>query len=340
MKTNNPQQNSSIGQAIEKIYRYKDFMAKTVGTVLVLAAIFIFSLPRTYKAEIILAPESSSGIAGGIANLAASFGVDLGGNSSSDAIIPEMYPDLLATNDFAASLLPSRIQTTDGKYDCTYQEFIELYGPEPWWTSIGKAVKGLFVSDADSLAVVDFRHLTRTQEEMLQGIAKSIECEVNRITSVVTISFEENDAEVAAIVLDSIRVRLQEFVTEYRIKKCLQDLEYYQRVTAEAKEDYYKARHAYSAVADANVAVRTEAARLRVDDLRTEMDLRQQNYTMMNTQLMAAVAKLQEKMPVFTVLQASAVPTRPSGPKRMIFMALMLILSVSGAAFYVIKRKP
>jgi LPS O-antigen subunit length determinant protein (WzzB/FepE family) len=44
-------------------------------------------------------------------------------------------------------------------------------------------------------------------------------------------------------------------------------------------------------------------------------------------QLQASKAKLQERMPAFTILQGASVPVKPSGPKRMVFVAAMLFLA-------------
>lgn len=56
------------------------------------------------------------------------------------------------------------------------------------------------------------------------------------------------------------------------------------------------------------------------------MQLKYNNYTAMQTQLQAARAKLRENTPAFTLLKGAAVPTKATGPKRMIFVIGMLLL--------------
>ena len=52
----------------------------------------------------------------------------------------------------------------------------------------------------------------------------------------------------------------------------------------------------------------------------------------------AAKAKVQERTPVFTVVQGAAVPIKASNPKRMLFVLGMLILAFFGTSFYLVRK--
>ena len=69
------------------------------------------------------------------------------------------------------------------------------------------------------------------------------------------------------------------------------------------------------------------------------MQLKYNNYTAMVTQYQAAKAKVQERTPAFTMIKGSSVPIKPSGPKRMIFVLIMLILSFFGTAGYILLKE-
>jgi LPS O-antigen subunit length determinant protein (WzzB/FepE family) len=53
----------------------------------------------------------------------------------------------------------------------------------------------------------------------------------------------------------------------------------------------------------------------------------------------AAKAKVQERTPVFTIIQGAAVPVKPAGPKRMIFVAFVLLLTFAGTSLYILRRQ-
>lgn len=90
--------------------------AVAFGVAAVVSVIIALSLPRYYESEIMLAPEysSSSSSMGSLGGLASMAGINLGSSSGDDAIYPMLYPDLMASTDFAVTLFPVAVQTADG----------------------------------------------------------------------------------------------------------------------------------------------------------------------------------------------------------------------------------
>ena len=80
-----------------------------------------------------------------------------------------------------------------------------------------------------------------------------------------------------------------------------------------------------------------KSVELMLEDYENDMQLKFNAYTAINTQLQAAKAKVQENTPAFTVLKGASVPIRPAGPKRMIFVALMLFLASIAISLYIIR---
>jgi LPS O-antigen subunit length determinant protein (WzzB/FepE family) len=74
--------------------------------------------------------------------------------------------------------------------------------------------------------------------------------------------------------------------------------------------------------------------------LEGELALKQNSLTAMETQLQATKVKLQEKTPAFTTLKSATVPIKPTGPKRMLFVLGMLILTSVATAGYILKKNP
>ena len=70
-----------FGAVWAAILKHKKLYYKTIGIAFVIAIIIGFSLPKTYNCKILLAPETGGGSSslGGLASLASTFGVSLGG---------------------------------------------------------------------------------------------------------------------------------------------------------------------------------------------------------------------------------------------------------------------
>ena len=137
---------------------------------------------------------------------------------------------------------------------------------------------------------------------------------------------------------DSIVSRLQDFITNYRTNKARNDYEYYKKLVADAKSDYETVRRKYGATSDANMEVTMKSMELLLTDLENDMQLKFNTYTTMCTQLEAAKAKVQDRTPAFTIIEGAAVPVKPAGPKRMIFVIGMMFLTFIGTSFYITKK--
>ena len=94
----------------------KKLFFKVWGITFILSCIWILPQPRYYTTEVSVAPESAEAKdMGNLASLASNFGVNIG-NGSSDAIYPQLYPDLFESTKFLVGLLDIKVRTTDGKF--------------------------------------------------------------------------------------------------------------------------------------------------------------------------------------------------------------------------------
>ena len=184
----------------------------------------------------------------------------------------------------------------------------------------------------DSTKVNPFR-LTRGQYRIAHAIGKNISCTVDKKTSVISIEVTDQDPVVSATMADSVRQRLQSFITEYRTQKARNDLAYMEKLFIEAKEQYVKARQQYAAYADANQEVVLQAYKSKEEDLENDMQLKYNAYTQVYEQLQLSKAKVQENTPAFTVVQSASVPIKHSNRSKLMTMILFMFL---GAAIRVL----
>ena len=328
----------------QRICDRKKLFFKIVPAVMVLSCLYILCFPRTYTCEIKLAPESDLASVGNLNSIAAQFGLDVGNAPSTDAISPTLYPDLIESTDFVTDLFSIRVKSIDGKIDTDYYTYLKKHQKYPWWTPIYYSIKNWFVSLFDSSAnqntesaeVNPFR-LTKNQYKIVKIIKKLIKCSVDKKTDVISFSVVDQDPLICASMADSVSKRLQDFITDYRTSKARNDVEYYKRILSQAKSEYVKARQIYGEYADSHAEVNLQSLQSKIDDLENEMQLKYNAYSTIQAQLQAAQAKVQEKTPAFTTLQSATVPIRPTGPKRMIFVAVFTFLAFVGTSLYVLR---
>lgn len=298
-------------------------------------AIISFSIPKSYTTKIMLAPETSTNslLGGNLSTLSSLVGMNMSGNSS-DAIFPEIYPDVVGSVNFLVGLSKMHVQTADGKVSTTLYDYMENRQKVPWW-----ALSKYFRKEKKTGKGINPFKLNKDQTGIIKSINKSITCSVNKNNGVITIKATAQDALISAVLADSVSSRLQTFITDYRTNKARNDLAYIQKMYTEAKKHYEQARQRYGVFADTNQEITMASVKTKENDLENEMQLQYNIYSQMTTQLQIAKAKVIEKTPVYAVLQPASVPYRQSSPKRMLITLAFVLLGCMGYTMYIMLRQ-
>ena len=326
---------------VKKTWENRRLFYKVLPIVFIISCIYIFSIPRYYNSETKLVPEIGNSMGGGaLGDLASSFGIDLGQMETSDAISPLLYPDLLEDNGFATSMFNIKVESQDGEIKTNYHDYLKSYQKNAWWEYPVSWIKNLFKSKEDGNRKGEFDpyYLSKKEDKVAEKVRKNIQISIDKKSGIITINAKAQDPLICKTLADSIKDRLQEFITEYRTNKARIDFEYYQQLAKDAKQEYEKARQIYGSLSDANSKIALRSVELKMQDMENDMQLKFNAYTTINTHLQAAKAKVQEKTPAFTVLKGAAVPVKPAGPKRMLFVAAMLFLAFTCTVLYLLKK--
>ena len=174
---------------------------------------------------------------------------------------------------------------------------------------------------------------------MIMGlINQNVVCILDKETFLITIQVTEQDPYVATLLADSVKTRLQDFITEYKTNKARHDLEFVETLYKQAKKDYEHARRLYVEYMDANQEVSLLTFKQKQTDLENEMQLQYNNFLAISAQLLTAKAKVQEVTPAFTTLQSATVPLGPVGPRRGQIILLYVFLAALFVTIYVLYK--
>lgn len=331
-----------------KIRGSRNLYFKVLLVVVILASIWIFPQPRFYKSSVSLAPETNdASAAGAMSSLASSFGFNLGGMASSDAFYPLLYPDIVESPDFVVGLFGVNVKTMDSKINTDYFNYLQNHQKVCIWDwpliYARRTAKKLFKKSPSSSIPGDSAGpnpfcLSEQEDAIYQTICGTVQCSVDKKTEVVTLTVIAQDRLVCATMADSVRVHLQQYITNYRTSKSRADVSYYEKLVQESLQDYEKASAEYAAYADSHK--NSILARVSEEESKLENDVaaKYSTYSAFQTQLQAARAKVQESTPAFTVLKRATVPIKPAGPKRMLFILGMAVLSFLGTSIYVLRE--
>lgn len=309
----------------------------------IVSSVLILSIPRYWKSKVTLSPETSTGSLGGIGSLASSFGLDVGSNGAEDAIHPNLYPEVVKSKAFLVGLFNVQIQTSDNSYSGDYYTYLSKHRKQPWWKYIKVGIVRMTYlvrkpnaggRPGSSADAIDPFWLNRKQSGIVTLMQENIVCSVDKKTDVITIVVKDQDKLVAALIADSVRMHLQEHITIYRTQKAQQDVEYYNKMLEESYAEYKEAAEHHIQYIDSHSGMHLERYRAEAELLERERDTKFAAYESFKKQGMAASAKLQERTPVFAVLSSASVSEIPAGPKRLLFVAAMLILVSFGMGLW------
>lgn len=300
---------------------------------------FSLNKPKLWTAEVVVAPEISSGLgmSEGLSDIASMVGVNIGGGASMDAIYPDIYPDIFASTDFVLKLMDVPVVMLEDTVVKTYREHLEDDQKIALWSwPFIWAKQALANKDEMNSKEINPFHLTKKQYQLCEQVKGNIGCMIDKKTSVITIAVTDEDPQVAAILADTLQSRLQQYITQYRTNKSRIDVDYYKSLMIQSKQDYDKARQRYSSYADANMNVVLESIRAKINDLENDMQLKYNTYTTINTQYQAALARLQERTPAFTIIQSATIPKKASSFPRFIQVFLFGVLGIIFDAVWIL----
>jgi len=344
------EEESSIDFAriFDALLRHKKLYYKVLPITFVVGCIIMLGVPNYYNCTVKLAPElTGSKSTNSLSSLASQFGLQLGSSQmgGSEALFPTLYPELMNSVDFRTSLFLIPVHKSDDTEVMTYYDYLSNEQKSPWWSAaIGGTMKfigSLFKGDEEEEGndSINPFMLTKKQTAIVKALANKIVCDVDKKTLVITIDVTDQDPLICATIADSVKQRLQAFITEYRTSKARVDLEYNQTLFKEAKARYDKSRQLYATFVDANQDIILQSVRQKQVELENEMQLQYNAYTQVASHLLNAEAKLQEETPAFTTLQSATVPVIKAGPGRARTVLVYVFLAFLATSVWILYKE-
>ena len=290
------------------------------------------STPRKYTTKAVVAPElaTRSTLGSGLNSLASLAGVNMNSLALTDAMHPDLYPEVIRSTNMYISLfdMPVTVETKDSTVHTDLYDYMLKYVKHPWWGTVfglpRMAVEGakkVFKKEGEieeeGHAHVDSVRLTKQQERVVRALSKCIKASVEKKTYVLSIQVTMQDPVIAANLANRIIDNLKDFVVSYRTEKSRENVDYYQKVYDRVRDEYIAAQKAYAYYSDAHQGMMTRSSKIYEQQLQNEAQLRYQMYNQTAQNLLTAEAKVQQEAPVLVIVQPGMAPNigKPSWAK-------------------------
>lgn len=298
----------------------------------------IFS-PKEYTAQSVVLPQSNSaagiGSLGGLATIA---GVSIGNNNGD--ILPKLYPNIAQSIPFQKEMLKTPINITGIDEPISYQDYYQKYPKTNLLSTIKKYTIGLpgliigsFKSEEKSktISVKDSSNIysiTKDEKKLFDLLKSQLNIDYSEKEGYVTLSFSMDEPLAAAQMLKNAENYLQNAVTEFKIQKAKQQLDFIQKRYNEAEKDFKEKQIRLASFQDSNRGLISSLPQTRLSQLQTDFNLAFNIYSELAKQLESQKIKVKEDTPVFTVIEPVSVPLDRTKPKRGIIIAVWSFLGI------------
>lgn len=342
LKNQDEEYEVDLMELVSRLWSNKGKMLKwaIVGGLVGLAV--AFSIPREYQTSAKLSPEltDSKKGPGGLGALASMAGLSSGAGNT-EAVYPQLYPDIVKSVPFLTGLFNVKVQTSDGD-SLTVEQYLKNDLRRPWWSSITE-LPGRIMASFSAKEDIPADHqlnnfcLTRSEARMVETLRTRVTATVEDF---VNIDVTMQDPMVSAILCDTVVARLQQYVTDYRTNKARQDLRFAEKINAEAQQEYYTAQKKLADYIDRNQGLATHSARITRDRLENEAQLAFTLYNQTAHRVQTCKTVVQENTPVYVVVEPPTVPIKPSNIGKLVMLLIFAFLGFVVCAIWILFIKP
>lgn len=340
-----PEMTIDIGK-IFKVINENRWTILIVTIVSVALGIFIaINIPNEYSSQVQILPElESKDAAGGLSkikSLAGLAGVDLGGLSSTEAVRPDLYPNILQSTPFLMEVMRMKVFASKYKRSMKMSDFLEENAKKELLTRLfgepDDEEKDMPVVDPKNIPFETIR-LDYKQNLIIKDLQKRIGATLDKKTGVISIAVKMQDPVIAATIVRYAQDYLTNYVVKYRTEKTLKDISFLEARLNEAKSRYDNALYSYSSYQDRNKGLFLNIAKDEGKKMQYEVDLSYNLYSELSKQLEEAKIKVHRETPIFKLLEPAQIPLKKSEPKRSIMVIGFAFLGLIMSIFYVLVR--
>lgn len=338
MRNNKPDKNPQIMEDdidivsfALKMWEKRSFIIKATCCFFILGLLVALIMPRKYTATRVFITESNSsaGKSGNLSSLASLAGINLGDELQDGPMSPLVYPHILSNVEFQKELMKTPVNFNgisepislyDYYSDPQYDKHRVLTAIKKYTVSLPSTIMKKIHGDEDisnDSLITGSRILlmTRKEAEVSKKLRKCISFTVDKKDGYITIATTMPEPLAAAQLNEALFILLRKYVSEFKVNKAQNCLDYIQMEHDQAKKEYEDIQVQYAKFRDGNRGMMTAMAEVEADRLASEVDLAQQLYTSLANNLLAAKVKVNEENVVFTDISPVFVPDKPANSK-------------------------
>ena len=334
-------------ELLKKVYLEKKFILK----VSVLAGLFgiVYALfqPNEFTSTTTFIPQLSSGVKTGgssLSGLASLAGINLGDMESSSEFPPSLYPQVVNGIPFKIDLLSSTINLNGGEIlvkDYLSNQGLNILGTIKKYTiGLPSLLLGSFNAQDVVLSKSEIYTVTEEDQELFNTVSKALSLSINEKEGFITISFTDNDKNIAAQITQIAQTLLQKKIIEFKNQSSKEMLDFATKQYDEKKNSYEKLQDKRAIFVDKNINISSSLFQNKLSRIESEVNISASIVQQLASQVEQAKLQVNKDTPVFTTIQPVTIPFERSAPKRFQIVIVFGFLGIVVSVCYVLVKEP
>jgi hypothetical protein len=315
-------------------FLYQKAIIKSILIFGVLGYAISYFISEKFKVDASIMPELQTRSALALSRfgaLAELTGINLDTDGAiTEAVRPDLYPNILNSNQFRVEALNQPVVSLAGKKYPTLVAFLT----DPSLSLSGKLLGGKSVA-AFPILTTD-KQPTLLEEDILLSLQNQIIADFDKQSGLIRVRVELTDPLIAAQIARFAVKYLEKYVSTYRTGKLNQNLVFLTRQQQQARLRYTQLKRQLAAYRDSHRAIFLQSASVDGEELEAETTVARNVLTDITRQYEQTRLLIQEQTPIFQVLEPPTPPARRSAPRRayfVLFSAMVGIIATIGVGF-------
>ena len=334
-------------ELLKKIYLEKKLILKISVLAALFGVVYALSQPNEYTSSTTFIPQLSSGVKTGgssLSGLASLAGINIGSIESSSEFPPTLYPQVVNGVPFRVELLSNEI-TLNNELVVVKDYFLENKSSFNILRTIKKYTIGLpslilFKNQKEYTNQSKIYSITEEDKGLFQILENNLSLSINEKEGFITISYTDNNKNVAAQVTQIAQNLLQEKIIEFKNKSSKEMLDFATKQYSDKKESYEKLQDERAVFVDKNINISSSLFQNKLSRLESEVNISESIVQQLASQVEQAKLQVNKDTPVFTTIKPVTIPFERSAPKRSLIVIVFVFLGLVLSAVYVLVKEP
>jgi len=335
-------------ELLKKIYLEKKFILKISILASLFGVIYALFQPNEYTSSTTFIPQLSSGVKTGgssLSGLASLAGINIGSMESSSEFPPTLYPQVVNGVPFRVELLSNEITLNNELV--AVKDYLEKKSSFNILGTIKKYTIGLpslilssFKDQKEYTNESKIYSITEEDKNLFQILENNLSLSINEKEGFITISFTDNNKNVAAQITQISQNLLQEKIIEFKNKSSKEMLDFAMKQYSDKKESYEKLQDERAVFVDKNINISSSLFQNKLSRLESEVNISESIVQQLASQVEQAKLQVNKDTPVFTTIKPVTIPFERSAPKRSLIVIIFAFMGLVFSSGFVLVKEP